>query len=258
MFSYGICTGYGPEMQLFDSMSTPANLHKDAGAAKTSYSHWKMAFKLQMKDFTLKGVIPIGKELGRGAYGKVFTVKYLGLVCAAKEIHSLLLDGVDQVQRKAITDSFIRECVHCNAIRHPNIVQFLGVYFSSYQSDLPIMVMELMDTGLASFIDQIRLDQIIYFCQKTRVTQKAKPIYDNKSNITLNSKVGHPFLSAASSSSFVGVAVVFDCCSNAAQCLMHPQLMVKVLYAIIRCYISIKVNLCVCDVIYKITNCVRM
>jgi len=188
-------------------MSAPANLRKDAGAAKTSYSHWKMAFKLQMKDFTLKGVIPIGKELGRGAYGKVFTVKYevkyLGLVCAAKEIHSLLLDGVDQVQRKAITESFIRECIHCNAIRHPNIVLFLGVYFSSEQSDLPIMVMELMDTGLASFID------------------------DNKSNITLSTKVGHPLLSAASSSSCVGVAVVFDCCSNATQCLMHPQLMVK-------------------------------
>jgi len=115
-----------------------------------------MASKLagdQMKDFTLKGVVLIGKELGRGAYGKVFTVKYLGLVCAAKEIHSLLLDGVDQVQKKAIKDSFIRECVHCNVIRHPNIVQFLGVYYSSEQSDLPIMVMELMDTSLNSFVE---------------------------------------------------------------------------------------------------------
>ncbi|XP_065893665.1 probable serine/threonine-protein kinase kinY isoform X2 [Dysidea avara] len=107
----------------------------------------------QMKDFTLKGVVPIGKELGRGAYGKVFTVKYLGLVCAAKEIHCLLLDGVDQVQKKVIKDSFVRECIHCNAIRHPNIVQFLGVYFSSEQSDLPIMVMELMDTSIVSFVE---------------------------------------------------------------------------------------------------------
>ena len=115
-----------------------------------------MASKLagdQMKDFTLKGVVPIGKELGRGAYGKVFTVKYLGLVCAAKEIHSLLLDGVDQVQKKAIKDSFVRECIHCNTIRHPNIVQFLGVYFSSEQSDLPVMVMELMDASIASFVE---------------------------------------------------------------------------------------------------------
>ena len=127
-----------------------------------------MASKLagdQMKDFTLKGVDPIGQELGRGAYGKVFTVKYLGLVCAAKEIHSLLLDGVGQIQKKAIKDSFIRECIHCNIIRHPNIVQFLGVYYSSAQSELPIMVMELMDTSLNSFVE------------------------DNKSKIALTTKV---------------------------------------------------------------------
>ena len=133
-------------------------------------SQQKMASKIagdQMKDFTLKGVVPLGKELGRGAYGKVFTVKYLGLVCAAKEIHSLLLDGVDQVQKKAIKDSFVRECTYCNVIRHPNIVQFLGVYFSSEQSDLPIMVMELMDTSIASFVE------------------------NNQSKIALNTKVIH-------------------------------------------------------------------
>ena len=26
----------------------------------------------------------VGKEIGRGAYGRVFTVKYCGLICAAK------------------------------------------------------------------------------------------------------------------------------------------------------------------------------
>ena len=45
----------------------------------------------QLKDLTLEDVIPQNKELGRGAYGKVFTVDYLGLSCAAKEIHSLYL-----------------------------------------------------------------------------------------------------------------------------------------------------------------------
>ena len=124
----------------------------------------------QIKDFILKGVVSIEKELGRGAYGKVFTVKYLGLLCAAKEIHSLLLDGVDQVQKKAIRDTFIRECIRCNTIRHPNIVQFLGVYFSSAgQSDLPIMVMELMDTSLNSFMEnnqsKIALStKVLYAC----------------------------------------------------------------------------------------------
>ena len=111
----------------------------------------------QLKDLTLEDVIPQNKELGRGAYGKVFTVKYLGLPCAAKEIHSLLLDGVSPEDKKAIKDGFIRECYHSSLIRHPNIVQFMGVYYAKPSDprtvDLPIMVMELMDTSLTSFIE---------------------------------------------------------------------------------------------------------
>ena len=110
----------------------------------------------QLKDLTLEDVIINNKELGRGAYGKVFTAEYLGLPCAAKEIHSLLLDGVSPEEKKAIKDGFIRECNHSSLIRHPNIVQFLGVFYakpSDPRSDLPIMVMELMDTSLASFIE---------------------------------------------------------------------------------------------------------
>ena len=32
-----------------------------------------------------------GEELGRGAYGRVFKAKYRGSVCAAKEVHSILI-----------------------------------------------------------------------------------------------------------------------------------------------------------------------
>ena len=111
----------------------------------------------QLKDLTLEDVIPQNKELGRGAYGKVFSVKYLGLPCAAKEIHSLLIDGVSAEEKKTIKDGFIRECYHSSLIRHPNIVQFMGVYYakpSDPRTDLPIMVMELMDTSLTSFIEK--------------------------------------------------------------------------------------------------------
>ena len=117
---------------------------------------WEMASKGlsdRLKNLTLEDVMPqnIYKELGRGAYGKVFIVNYLGLPCAAKEIHSLLYDEVSPEEKKVIKDGFIRECYHSSLIRHPNIVQFMGVYYKE-QSDLPIMVMELMDTGLTSFV----------------------------------------------------------------------------------------------------------
>ena len=114
-----------------------------------------------LKDFVLDDItIPQGEELGRGAYGKVFTVIYQELPYAAKEIHSLLLEGVSLEEKKAIKDGFVRECYNCNLLRHPNIVQFMGVYYGAKPSnsrydprhDLPIMVMELMDTSLTSFI----------------------------------------------------------------------------------------------------------
>ena len=107
----------------------------------------------QLKDLILENVIPLNEELGRGAYGKVFTVSHLGLPCAAKEIHSLLLDGVSPEEKKAIKDGFIRECYHSSSIRHPNIVQFMGIYYTE-RSDLPIMVIELMDTSLTAFIEK--------------------------------------------------------------------------------------------------------
>ena len=45
-----------------------------------------------LKQLTLSGVKPeAGPELGRGAYGKVYKVKYRGVVYAAKEVHALLL-----------------------------------------------------------------------------------------------------------------------------------------------------------------------
>ena len=127
-----------------------------------------MAFKVDsplLKDVTIEGVVPMDKELGRGAYGRVFTVKYRGLVCAAKEIHALLIEGVSPAEKKAIVDDFIQECHRCSIIRHPNIVQFLGVYYSSSKnSDLPIMVMELMSTNLTSFVKN----------NQTKITKKMK------------------------------------------------------------------------------------
>ena len=114
------------------------------------------------KDVKIEGVISTdGRELTRGAYCRIFTVKYCGLLCAAKEIHPFLIEGLSPAEKKSIIDNFTRECYQCSIIRHPNIVQFLGVYYSgakksSLESDLPVMVMELMDTSLASFIKNNR------------------------------------------------------------------------------------------------------
>ena len=101
----------------------------------------------------------VGKELGRGAYGRVFTVKYRGLICAAKEIHSLLVKGTGQQQERqghsVIRESFLRECQHCSMLHHPNIVEFIGIYYPKLHSTIPVLIMELMDESLYDYMTSL-------------------------------------------------------------------------------------------------------
>ena len=96
-----------------------------------------------------------GVSLGNGAYGKVSEVNYSGKLCAAKEIHPLLLElgsekGVDKLK-----DDFLQECDLWSKLRHPNIVLFLGVYYpSTDESGLPVIIMEKMKHSVTSLIEK--------------------------------------------------------------------------------------------------------
>ena len=74
----------------------------------------------------LYGVHPTGKELGRGAYGRVFEVDYEGTLCAAKEVHALILQNARDDDLQKIKENFLRECKIWSTLRHPNVAQFLG------------------------------------------------------------------------------------------------------------------------------------
>ena len=119
-----------------------------------------MASGESIQGFILKGVTPLNhKELGRGAYGKVYAVKYCETVCAAKEIHSILIEDVGETERRLTIESFLRECRQCSMLRHPNVIQFLGVYYptgagGANMMRLPVMVMEMMADSLTSFVDK--------------------------------------------------------------------------------------------------------
>ena len=107
----------------------------------------------QLETLTLNGVQRVDKQpLGSGSYGKVFAVKHGGKTYAAKEIHPILLETVSIEEKRAVRDNFLKECHQCSTLRHPNIVQFIGVYYPAPHSVLPVMVMELMDTSLTEFV----------------------------------------------------------------------------------------------------------
>ena len=75
-------------------------------------------------------------------------LEYRGLKCAGKKLHYVLVEeGVREVVYR-----FEGECRLLAQMRHPNIVQFIGVYFEE-ESEIPILVMEFLPTTLARCID---------------------------------------------------------------------------------------------------------
>ena len=96
-----------------------------------------------------------GESLGNGAYGKVSEVDYGGKLCAAKQIHSLLLELGSKKEVDKLKDDFMRECHLWSTLRHPNVVLFLGVYYpSTNESGLPVIVMEKMKYSVTSLIEK--------------------------------------------------------------------------------------------------------
>ena len=78
------------------------------------------------RQLILNGVSPTGREIGHGAYGRVFEISYEGTLCAAKEMHRHLLDSARE-DLKELKESFLDECQMWSTLRHPNVVQFLGI-----------------------------------------------------------------------------------------------------------------------------------
>ena len=91
-------------------------------------------------------------SLGVGSYGAVYRALCDELPCAAKIIHPTLFETHDPGARK-IMERFERECQFLSGVRHPHIVQYLGVSRDP-ESGLPVLLMELMDSSLTQFLER--------------------------------------------------------------------------------------------------------
>ena len=106
----------------------------------------------ELQQFVVANVQPTGKKLGNGAYGSVEKVKIPGATCAAKKIHDILLRTGSEDEVRNVTDKFVQECRLMSSLRHPHIVQFLGVCFLP-GSRLPALVMERLMMSLGDLLD---------------------------------------------------------------------------------------------------------
>ena len=98
------------------------------------------------------------QTLGIGSYGKVCKAECDGLLCAAKVIHETLFDPTAQQlvapqrEHRLPMRRFEQECEFLSTIRHPNIIQYLGMY-QDPDTRLPVLLMELMDDSLTHFLE---------------------------------------------------------------------------------------------------------
>ena len=98
------------------------------------------------------------ETLGVGSYGSVCKARCDHLLCAAKIIHPTLVppNALQQIspqrEHRLPIRRFEMECDFLKEIRHPNIIQYLGMY-QDPETGLPVLLMELMDESLTHFLE---------------------------------------------------------------------------------------------------------
>ena len=105
----------------------------------------------QLRSFIIPNVRSTGRQLGEGSYGTVEELEIDGLVCAGKKLYDALIDPENQGAQRMV-DKYYNECRLLSDLRHPHIVQFLGICFLP-DSRLPVLVMERMQGSLDELLE---------------------------------------------------------------------------------------------------------
>ena len=116
------------------------------------YIQWQRGFALRRPPLPLAWSLRTlclftGVRLGSGADATVFEVDWSGTRCAAKRLHEILLEDQLAGGVAKLLSNVEAECLTWSKLRHPGVVQFLGVH-ANRRSLLPVLVMEKMDTSL--------------------------------------------------------------------------------------------------------------
>ena len=110
-------------------------------------------FPPALRDWVIdSGKIRIGNQIGRGANGRILEAKWEGIVVAVKEIHSIFMNELGDLEFQSFKRSFLHECQQSSRLRHPNIVLFLGIYYPP-GARVPSLVMERLHCSLTSLLE---------------------------------------------------------------------------------------------------------
>ena len=106
----------------------------------------------------VENVLFTDAKLGSGSDATVFEVDWNGTVCAAKRLHEILLEDQSLGGVAKLIGNFQAECLTWSKLRHPGVVQFLGVHMDR-RARLPVLMMEKMDTSLRTYLEDHSKEQ---------------------------------------------------------------------------------------------------
>ena len=120
--------------------------------------HKRLRRKLKNLKIDKSAIKSTNDVLGRGSYAVVVALEVNGLECAGKKLHDTLFDWSSNEERVYLVDKFAEECIRMGELRHPNIVQLLGV---DYDETSITLVMERLPMSLSECLE--RYEDIPYF-----------------------------------------------------------------------------------------------
>ena len=118
-----------------------------------------MATKLDIK---LDKPIQADNRIGGGAFGTVYKVYVNGTECIAKRLHDILTGSrgqqyVSHQEWEQLVVKFRQECSLLSQMRHPNVVQFLGIYQPRGSDPRDVaLIMEKLYIDLGHFIEEYK------------------------------------------------------------------------------------------------------
>lgn len=89
-----------------------------------------------------------------GSYGYVYEVKVGDVVRVAKKPHKALLRNVSILEKNNLIANFRKECLMLSQLRHPNIVQFIGVHYGEEGEEGVALIMEKLCCDLLCFLGE--------------------------------------------------------------------------------------------------------
>ena len=103
-----------------------------------SFCSRKMSDNIEVShEYLIKDVkICSDNIIGSGSYAVVYVATYHATKVAAKKLHSIFFEGVDPKEYRGVLQSWLNEFKLMHSLRHPNIVQFYGVFNSDNPSGI--------------------------------------------------------------------------------------------------------------------------